>query len=355
MIAVDVMGGDYAPQEAILGALAAAEQKIPLILFGSKDEIISLLMRYNQHWQSLPIEVVHCSEAIGMDEDPFKGVLRKKDSSIVRAMQAVASGRAQAFVSAGNSGAVVLAASTIVGRIPGVIRPAIGGFLPSTTDSFLCLDLGANPDCTSENLVQFAYMGHVYARIIKRIACPKIAILSNGHEPYKGSEVVRQVFDRLQNSDLNFIGNIESNDIFSGSVDVVVTDGFTGNILLKGIGGITKVIVHWIKDGASQSFLSKVALFFARPLLSHLKNKIEDSRIGGALLLGVKSPVIVAHGSSKGNAIASAIKVAHETIEQGVIPLFTATLQSIFEKHTTRLDATSNVHGKYRENNSISL
>src|SRR5581483_3652741 len=245
MIAVDAMGGDYAPQEAVQGALAAAKRGVPLILFGNQDKVLPLLSHDCSGRRALPIELVHCSDVIAMDDDPVKSILRKKDSSIVRAMQAVRSGRAQAFVSAGNSGAVMAAASTIIGRVPGILRPAIGSFLPTNTGSLFCLDLGANPDCLPEYLVQFAYMGYAYVRLTKHIAQPKIALLSNGHEPYKGSSLVRKAFDLLQKTKLEFIGNIESRDIFSGQADIVVTDGFTGNILLKGIQGTANAVMDW--------------------------------------------------------------------------------------------------------------
>ena len=167
-------------------------------------------------------------------------------------------GKAHAFVSAGNSGAVMAAATVIVGRVPGVIRPAIGSFLPTTHGSLFCLDLGANPDCKPEYLVQFAYMGYAYVRLIKHIAQPRIALLSNGHESYKGSQLVKSAFDLIAQTDLEFIGNIESRDIFSGRADVVVTDGFTGNVLLKGIQGTAKAVMDWMKEEASRSLFLKI-------------------------------------------------------------------------------------------------
>ena len=339
MIAVDVMGGDYAPQEAVQGALAAAQKGIPLILFGNQDKVMPLLAHYCPRWRSLPIELVHCSDVIDMDEDPIRGILRKKDSSIVRALQAVHSGKAQAFVSAGNSGAVMAASTIIVGRVPGVIRPAIGSFLPTINGSLFCLDLGANPDCKPEYLVQFAYMGYAYVRLIKHIAQPRIALLSNGHESYKGSALVKTAFDLIAKTDLEFIGNIEARDIFSGRADVVVTDGFTGNVLLKGIQGTAKAVMDWMKDEASRSFLLKILLAVAYPLLSRIKNKIDYARTGGALLLGVTKPVIIAHGSSKGQAITQAIFFAQQTIDEKIMPTFNETLQVLLEKGKTTVKA----------------
>lgn len=337
MIAVDAMGGDYAPQEAVKGALAAAKKGIPLILFGNQEKIISLLTNYCPRWRALPIELVHCSDTIGMDEDPIKGVLRKKNSSIVQAMRSVLSGKAQAFVSAGNSGAVVTAASIIIGRVKGVLRPAIGSFVPSNSGSFFCLDLGANPDSKPEHLVQFAYMGDAYVRLVKQIVQPTIALLSNGHEPCKGSLLVKNTFELLEKTSLNFMGNIESRDILSTRVDVVITDGFTGNVLLKSIQGTASAVIDWIKDEASKSLLLKVLLFFSWFLLSRVKKRIDYSRTGGALLLGVKQPVVIAHGSSKAQAITQAIVFAHQTVEQKTIFHFNEKLQSLLNSTVVSL------------------
>ncbi len=338
-IAVDVMGGDYAPQEAVQGALAAAKKGIPLILFGNQDKVMPLLSHYCPRWRSLPIELVHCGDVIGMDEDPLKGMLRKKDSSIVRALQAVNAGKAQAFVSAGNSGAVVAAASIIIGRVPGVLRPAIGTFLPTNQGSLFCLDLGANPDCKPEYLVQFAHMGYAYTRLVKHIAQPRVALLSNGHESYKGSLLVKKAFELISQTDIEFVGNIESRDIFSGRADVIVTDGFTGNILLKNIQGTAKAVMDWMKDEASRSFLLKALLGLTYPLLSRIKNKIDYARTGGALLLGVKAPIIIAHGSSKEPAITQAIFFAQKNVDEKIIPTFNETLQLLLEKSAVTVKA----------------
>jgi len=336
-VAVDVMGGDYAPHEAIQGALAAARQGVSLILFGNQDKIIPLLSHYCPKWRSLAIELVHCADVIEMDEDPIRGILRKKDSSIVRGLQAVRSGKAEAFVSAGNSGAVVAASTIVVGRVPGVMRPAIGSFLPTTTGSLFCLDLGANPDCKPEYLVQFAYMGYAYVRLMKHIAQPRIALLSNGHEPYKGSALVKSAFELISQTNLEFVGNIEARDIFSGRVDVVVTDGFTGNVLLKGIQGTARAVIDWMKDEASRSILFKILLGITYPLLRRVKNKADYSRTGGALLLGVNRPVVIAHGSSKELAFMQAILCAQKTVEQKIIPTFNDTLKVLLQKGKTTI------------------
>lgn len=339
VIAVDVMGGDYAPQEAVQGALEAAKKGISLILFGNQDKIMPLLSYYYPRWRSLPIELVHCSDVIEMDEDPLKGILRKKDASIIRALQALNKGKAQAFVSAGNSGAVVAAATIILGKVSGLLRPAIAAFLPTNHDSFLCLDLGANPDCKPEYMLQFAYMGYAYMRLVKHIAQPRIALLSNGHESYKGSLLVKQAHEFISQTDLEFIGNIESRDIFSGRADVIVTDGFTGNVLLKGIQGTAKAIMDWMKNEAARSVLLKVVLHIAYPLLSRIKNKIDYARTGGAPLLGVKGSVIIAHGSSKKEAFEQAIMCAQKMVDEKIIPTFNETLRVLLQKSAVTIKA----------------
>jgi glycerol-3-phosphate acyltransferase PlsX len=337
MIAVDVMGGDYAPQEAVQGALAAAKKGVPLILFGNQDKVLPLLTQFCPRWRSLPIELVHCSDVIEMDEDPIRGMLRKKDSSIVRALQAVHAGKAHAFVSAGNSGAVMAAASVTVGRVPGVLRPAIGSFLPTTYGSLFCLDLGANPDCKPEYLVQFAYMGYAYVRLTKAIAQPRVALLSNGHESYKGSALVKQAFELISQTGLEFVGNIESRDIFSGRAEVIVTDGFTGNVLLKSIQGTAKAVIEWMKDEAQRSIILKILLACAYPVLRCVKNKIDYARTGGALLLGINKPVVIAHGSSKELAITQAILFAQKTVDENIMPTFNETLKALLEKGKTTM------------------
>ena len=337
MIAVDVMGGDYAPQEAVQGALAAAKKGIPLILFGNQDKVLPLLTQLCPRWRFLPIELVHCSDVIEMDEDPIRGMLRKKDSSIVRALQAVHAGKAHAFVSAGNSGAVMAAAAVTVGRVPGVLRPAIGSFLPTTYGSLFCLDLGANPDCKPEYLVQFAYMGYAYVRLTKAIAQPRVALLSNGHESYKGSALVKQAFELIAQTGLEFVGNIESRDIFSGRAEVIVTDGFTGNVLLKSIQGTAKAVIEWMKDEAQRSIILKILFACAYPVLRCVKNKIDYARTGGALLLGINKPVIIAHGSSKSSAITQAILFAQKTVDENIMPTFNETLKALLEKGKTTM------------------
>lgn len=333
MIAVDAMGGDRAPQAIVEGALSAAKRGISVTLFGNKAEMVFYLQKHTPEWKSLPLSIVHCSQVIEMHEEPTKSVLRKKDSSLICAIKSVAQGSAQAFVSAGNSGAILVASTLLLERVEGVLRPALGGFLPGVEDSVFCLDLGANTDCKVEYLEQFACMGKVYVQLVKKLTDPRIALLSNGHEPYKGSLLVKQAYALFeQNNNLNFVGNVEARDVFYDKTDVLVCDGFVGNIMLKTAQGTVKVIMDWLKVESKKSIFSRMALFLILPILKRLKIKTDYARRGGALLLGVKRPVIVAHGSSESDAIEQAILFAHQVVLERRVEKFNSALQELISR-----------------------
>ncbi len=322
MVALDAMGGDFSPRATIEGAIAAAKQGIPVCLFGNEHELIPLLRTIDPAWDTYTLSLVHCAEVIDMGHEPGKSVLKKKESSLVKAMYSVAEGSAQSFVSAGNSGAVLVAGTLILGRAPSIIRPAIGDFIPTHNDSVFCVDLGATTDSKPAYLEQFAHMGHVYVQMVKNIKNPRIALLSNGSEPYKGSQLVKQAYELLDRSNLNFVGNIESRDIFSNKTDILVCDGFTGNILLKALQGTAGALMQWLKQEAVESFLCRAYLYLGSALFSRLKNKADYSKKGGALLLGLNHPVIIAHGCSKGKAIERALIFAHQVSVENFVPLF---------------------------------
>lgn len=322
MLALDAMGGDFAPRATVEGALNAAKQNIPVTLFGDQDIIIPLLHTLDARWEALPLSVVHCSEVIEMGHEPSKSVLKKTDSSLVRAMQSVVQGHSLAVISAGNSGAVLVAATLILGRAPKILRPAIGDFLPQYNGSIFCIDLGANTDPKPEYLLQFAKMGHVYVHMTKNIESPRIALLSNGSEPYKGSLLVKQAYTLLEQSNLNFIGNVESRDIFRCDADVLVCDGFVGNVLLKALQGTAGAISHWLKQEATNSWLSKLYFYLGSSIFRKLKRKTDYSAKGGALLLGLQHPCIVAHGCSNAKAVEQAIVFAYQIAQENFIKLF---------------------------------
>lgn len=348
MIALDAMGGDYAPNVTVQGAINAAKKGIQVGLYGDQVQICALLDRSEPSWQNLPISIIHCSQAIDMGEEPTRGVLRKKDSSLVRAIEAVAQGKASAVVSAGNSGAALVAGSLILGRAEGVIRPALGDFLPeaSNSSSLFCMDMGANIDCKPEHLEQFAYMGHAYVKKVKGIERPRIALLSNGAEPYKGPALVKKAYDILSNSTLNFVGNLEARDVFDGRADVLVCDGFSGNILIKAMQGTAYAVRQWLKQEHDRSLINRVLFVLSARLFAGLSHKMSYAqRKGGSLLLGLKHPLIVAHGSSSAQAIENAIHLAHNTVRDNFIPSFNQEVARIMlEKSILTSNSIKSLH-----------
>ena len=315
MIAVDAMGGDHAPREVIVGALDAAKKGIAVLLCGDLAIIEKTLASVEPNWRSFSISIEDCTQTIRMDEDPSRAVMAKKDSSLIRAVQAVASGRAHAFVSAGNSGAVLMASSAIIGRTNGVLRPAVGSFIPTHSDSIFCLDLGVNAQTQAEHLVQFAFMGHVYVSIVKQMARPRIALLSNGHEPYKGTPTTKSAYQLLKATALNFVGNLEARELFKDTADILVCDGFAGNVLLKSIQGTADLLFTWLKQEARSSWKSSFLLWLNKGIFKKLMQKSDYAATGGALLLGVKQPVVLAHGRSSASAIKNAIRFAQQVID----------------------------------------
>jgi glycerol-3-phosphate acyltransferase PlsX len=310
------MGGDFAPQVVVEGALQAAQRGIPVLLCGDCDVIKKGLDQLYAEWRILPIDIEPCTQVINMEEEPARGVVYKKDASLVRAACAVKDGRAAAMVSAGNSGAALIASILIIGRVKGVLRPALGTFLSTHNHEVFCLDLGANTDCRADFLEQFAYMGTIYVRCARAIAKPRVGLLSNGHEPYKGSLEVKEAYRRLEhNADLLFVGNVEARDVFDGKADVIISDGFVGNVFLKGIQGVLRSLFNWIKYEAEKSWLMRFSAWCAWPLLKKIKQATDHQRANGGLLLGIRSPVIIVHGNSKADGIYHAIIAAHDAVQ----------------------------------------
>jgi len=337
MIAVDAMGGDLAPYAVVQGALHAARSGIPITLFGDKAILESLLDKFDAQWRKVPIALEHCAEIIDMHDVPTKSVIKKKNASLVRAVQAVADGNAQAVVSAGNSGAVLVAGTLLIGRASGISRPCVGGFLPTSTGNVFCLDLGANVDCKPEHLEQFAIMGHVYVHLTKGIQKPRVALLANGHEPYKGPALVKEVYQRLSEQKvIDFIGNIEAREIFKGETDVVVTDGFAGNVLLKSIQGASRMLIDILRAETQKlSWWRRMLSLLNISAIKKIKHSTDYARTGGALLLGLRQPVVVAHGCSHAGAIEQAIRFAHRVAEQQFITQFNAEVLSCLKKQHT--------------------
>lgn len=304
MIALDAMGGDFAPKVSLEGALAAARKKIPVLLCGPQDLLVAHLDALDSSWKSYPLSFVNALEVIEMGEEAVRAVQAKPASSLVAAVKSVKDGSASACISAGNSGAFMAAATFVLGRHDGVERPAIAGFLPGISHPVLCLDLGANTECKPSYFLTFAHLGVMHLENSGIKMRPSVGLLSNGSEEKKGSLLTKAAYNLLKESSLNFIGNVEPIDIFSSRVDVVVCDGFSGNILLK----TAEATAHLISQLAAQECLGQDMLSFAR-----IKKRMGFEKQGGALLLGVKGTVVVAHGAADARAIEHAIVVAWES------------------------------------------
>lgn len=316
-IAVDAMGGDQAPAVVVKGAvLATKELRIPLTLVGNQDLIARELagLTYNPDL----ITIHHCTEVAGMGESPIDVIRRKKDASIRVALDLVKNGQAQGVVSAGNSGATMALGVVILGKLPGVERPALGAILPSHNTPTLLIDVGANVDCNANQLVQFAIMAVPLAKYILKRPNPRVGILSIGEEESKGNELVRQTAEILKKTPLNFIGNVEGRDIFSGKVDVVVCDGFVGNICLKLSEGLVETMGTMLKEEIRSGLGSKMGFLLLKPAFERFSKKLDYAEIGGVPLLGVNGVVVISHGASNPRAIMNAIRVAAQTVQNRI-------------------------------------
>ena len=335
-IALDAMGGDNAPEQVVRGAVRAArELGVSITLVGRGDAIERIL-------RSMPppahgIEVVDVPDVVAMDDHPATAVRAKPDSSIVRACDLVAAGQAAAAVSAGNSGATLAAALLRIKRIKGIARPAIGTSFPSKSGRVFMLDVGANSDSKPEWLAQFAVMGDIYARTMLAVAEPRVGLLSNGEEAEKGSELVRATRPLIESLPLRFVGNVEGKDIFRGRVDVVVTDGFTGNIALKMAEGVGEFLFASLSRAARSSRMSMVGGALLKPKLQPLRDTMDYRKTGGALLLGVAGEVVIAHGRSDAEAIVNAVRVAAEAVARDVSGSITKALQDPAGEHDSSI------------------
>jgi glycerol-3-phosphate acyltransferase PlsX len=330
IIAVDAMGGDRAPGVVVQGAVEAArELDIPLILVGDSELIAQELERYPT--DDLPISLKHASEVVGMDESPAAALRRKKDSSILVASELVKRGEASALVSAGNTGAVTVAAKLRLGMLKGVERPAIAALLPTLKGVTMLLDVGATVDCKPKHLFQFAVMGEVYTRYILKVEAPEVGLLSIGEEDAKGNEVTRDAFRLLKNSSINFVGNVEGKEVYQGKTDVIVCDGFTGNVALKISESAAEMLGELLRIEFSKSWRTKAAFFLLRRSFRGFRRTIDYTEYGGAPLLGINAPCIIAHGGSTSKAIMNAIRVAGEFVSNRVNERITEDLAAIMD------------------------
>ena len=317
------MGGDFAPDQVVAGGVEAhRELGIDVIFVGQKDKVDAALAKAGAgKWA----QIEDAPEVIAMDEHPANAVRSKKNSSIVRGVQMVEDGRAGGFVSAGNSGAVMAAGLFGLRRIPGVERPAIGAVIPTATARCLLLDAGANADARPEYLVQFARMGSIYAERVMNIATPRVGLLSNGEESGKGNQLVQATEPLLRAATgINFVGNIEGNDVFKDKADVIVCDGFTGNVLVKTAEGAAELLFRSIRDAIKGDPIASVGGLLVRPRLQALRKRVDWRELGGWLLLGINGVTVIAHGRSDATAIRSAIRVARDAVDRQVVATFGA-------------------------------
>lgn len=329
IIALDGMGGDHAPGEIIKGAIESLNEftDIHIHIYGDEQKMSPFLQEHER------LKVIHCTEVIEPDDEPVRAIRRKKDASMVRMAQAVKEGEASAGVSAGNTGALMAAGLFIVGRIDGIERPALAPTLPTVDGKgFVMLDLGANADAKPEHLGQYAVMGSIYAEKVRGIAKPRVGLLNIGTEEGKGNELTKASFDILSEAPINFIGNVEARDLLMGAADVIVTDGFTGNMVLKTIEGTALGFFTMLKEVYMSSMKTKLSAALVKNELGGLKKKMDYSEYGGAGLFGLKAPIIKAHGSSNAHAIFNAIRQARTMVQYEV----TETIHETIGKGSTK-------------------
>jgi len=328
VVAVDAMGGDNSPRYEVDGAVKAARRwQIPVVLVGQSEIVAEELSKHDT--QGLDIRIEHASEVVGMQDSASDAVRKKKDSSIRVSFNMLKEGRANAVVSTGNSGATMAAGMFVLKRIPGIDRPAIATLVPNLEDQTLVLDVGGNVDCKPPHLVQFALMGSVYVAQMLGKATPRIGLLSNGSEESKGNELTREANQILKRTSLNYVGYTEGRDIYNANVDVVVCDGFVGNVVLKVSEGLAEAIGAILREEFSSRFLSKLGYLLARPALKAFKKKVDYAEYGGAPLLGVQGTAMICHGSSNPQAIMNAIKMAHDSETHQVISKMSERLEEL--------------------------
>jgi glycerol-3-phosphate acyltransferase PlsX len=333
-VALDAMGGDYAPAVTVEGAIETLSyyDDIDIILVGDESSLKAELQ--SRKYSPGRISIKHASQVVGMDESPSLAIRKKKDSSIRKAIELVKQGEADAMISAGNSGVVMGTALLLLKPSRHVDRPAIATIMPTYKAPFVLIDAGANLYCKPENLLQFALMGSTYCEVILGRATPKVGLISTGEEDTKGNELIRDTFKLLKKADLNFIGNIDGKDIFTGKVDVVVCDGFTGNVILKTSEGLADAIIKMLKREVAHLAVGRIAYLLMKPALRNFKKKTDYDEYGGAPLLGINGTCIISHGRSTAKAIRNAMRVAADFAEKEVYE----TVASSIKKHVSLLE-----------------
>ena len=324
-IAIDAMGGDFAPQEIVKGVLDAAlnRSQADFMLFGDEHKILEVL---GTDYPKEKISIHHTPDFIAMDESPSYAIKRKPRASMVLAAGAVKEKKADAVISAGNTGALLEVSLLQIGRIKGIKRPAIATFWPTQTGTAILLDSGANVDCRPDYLLQFAQMGSIYSAKIMNVAKPKVGLINIGSEPTKGNALVLGAYEQLKKSELNFIGNIEVKDFIAGNADVAVCDGFVGNIVLKTGEGVAEFIINSLRQQFTATWLTKLAALILKPGFKNMYKKLDQTEHGGAPLLGLQGVCIKAHGRANARAIFNALDVAVRAVENHLVEQISETV-----------------------------
>lgn len=326
ILAIDGMGGDHAPKSTVEGAVEATkEYGITVLITGDQEILSKELSQYD--YDKEKIEIIHCSEKIENEDQPVKSIRRKKDSSMVVALNLVKEGRAEAVISAGNTGALLAGGLFILGRIKGIDRPALAPVFPHENGASVLIDGGANTECKAKNLLQFGVMGSLYSEHILGVKTPKVSLVNVGAEKGKGNELSKEAYTLLEESSLNFTGNMEARDLPRGKTDVIVCDGFTGNIILKLTEGVFMTVFDLLKEKFTRSFLTKVAAGILRPGLRQIKKDYDYTEHGGAPFLGVQGVLIKAHGSSNGKAIKNALRQGKRFAENQIVDKISEEIQ----------------------------
>jgi len=331
-IALDAMGGDHGPSVVVPAAASvlARQQDLELVLVGLEESLQPALEEHGLG-DDPRVSVRPASQVVASDDDVAQAMRAKRDSSIHVAAKLVKNGEVEGFVSAGNTGALMAISRFVLKTLPGIDRPAIATFLPTKSGQVLMLDLGANVDCNSDHLFQFAVMGEVAARSVYGVDRPSIGLLNIGEENIKGNDVVKVAGQLLRESQLNYIGNVEGRDIFAGKTDVVVADGFVGNVALKTSEGTAELIAHFLRQAFSSSWLSRLVALLARPVLKDFKRRVDHREYNGAMLLGLNGIVVKSHGSADAYAFSRAIEVAASEARNGMNRRITNELQQMLE------------------------
>lgn len=319
VIALDAMGSDRAPKPEVEGAIQAARRFGISVALVGPEETLRAEMNRHHFAAGLPISLIHASEVISMEDKAVQAVRAKRDSSIRVGLRLVRDGKAAAFITAGNTGAAMATAKMVLGGLPGVDRPALVAIMPTAVRTVtMLLDVGANVDCKAHNLEQFAVMGEIYFRSMFGTARPRVGLLSIGEEEGKGNEVTRESYSLLKQLPINFIGNVEGRDLYGGKVDVIVADGFVGNVALKSSEGVVNLVRATLKETLAATITRQVGFLLSRSAFTDFKKRLDHTEYGGAPLLGVKGACFITHGSSNANAIKNAIRVASEFVERNI-------------------------------------